>query len=297
MEKKVHNDKSYPFLSFELKSLGNNPPILSLGMLANKSRTVCPLPLLPGLKPPNLGRAVVVVVVGASLVLGLNLLIRLLVVLGGKVVVVVVTSTVEGRVVSWSCPVILRPSRCLNKSAKDLGLKVVVVRVVLGGNVRILKRLNRVLAVVVVGVSSVFEPFSNASNASWASFSLSCCWMRAQGSKLDCNRSSSSLMLTSDEVLDWDSELEVLDLLREVETETLTLGVSGAFSVVVEATGLKGPKGTRTNGLVVLANSPVDLEVGLNGVVVGLGLGLDVVVDVVEIGVGLVGINGTGGDP
>ena len=226
--------------------------------------------------------------------LGLNLLTRLLVVLGRKVVVVAVTSTVEGRVVSWSCPVILRPSRCLNKSAKDLGLKVVVVRVVLGGNVRILKRLNLVEAVVVVGVSSVFEPFSNAS---WASFSLSCCWMRAQGSKLDCNRSSSSLMLTSDEVLDWDSELEVLDLLKEVETETLTLGVSGAFSVVVEATGLKGPKGTRTNGLVVLANSPVDLEVGLNGVVVGLGLGLDVVVDAVEIGVGLVGINGTGGEP
>ena len=286
--------KPYPFLSFELKSLGNNPPTLSLGILASRSRTVCPLPLVPGLKPPNLGRAVVLVVVGASLVLGLNLLTRLLVVLGRKVVVVAVTSTVEGRVVSWSCPVILRPSRCLNKSAKDLGLKVVVVRVVLGGNVRILKRLNLVEAVVVVGVSSVFEPFSNAS---WASFSLSCCWMRAQGSKLDCNRSSSSLMLTSDEVLDWDSELEVLDLLKEVETETLTLGVSGAFSVVVEATGgLNGPKGTRINGLVVLANRPVDLEVGLKGVVVGLGLGLDVV-DVVEIGVGLVGINGTGGEP
>ena len=133
------------------------------------------------------------VVVGTSLVLGLNLLIRRLVVRGGKVVVVVtVTSSVEGKVETFSsCPVILRPSRCLNKSAKDLGLKVVVVRVVRGGNVRILKRLNRVLAVVVVGGVSVFSAFSCSS-----SFSLSCCWMRAQGSKLDCNRSSSSLMLT-----------------------------------------------------------------------------------------------------
>lgn len=144
------------------------------------------------MNPPKLGRAVVMVVVRTSLVLGLNLLIRWLVVRGGKVVVVVtVTSSVEGKVeASPSCPVILRPSRCLNKSAKDLGLKVVVVRVVRGGNVRILKRLNRVLAVVVVGGVSVFS-FSCSS-----SFSLSCCWMRAQGSKLDCNRSSSSLMLT-----------------------------------------------------------------------------------------------------
>ena len=93
----------------------------------------------------------------------------------------------------------------------------------------------------------------------------------------------------------------MLDLLSEVETLTLTLGVSGSFSVVVVvvvedgATGLKGPKGTRTKGLVVLAKRPVEREVGRKGVVVGRGRVVVVVVLGVETGVGRVGMKGTGG--
>ena len=40
------------------------------------------------------------------------------------------------------------PALCLKRSASDLGLKVVVEVVVLGGSVRMLKRLSLVVAVV-----------------------------------------------------------------------------------------------------------------------------------------------------
>ena len=114
--------------------------------------------------------------------------------------------------------------------------------------------------------------------------------MRAQGSKLDCNLSSSSLMLTGSELTD--SELDVLDLLNEVETLTLTLGRSFSVVVVGGGWGLKGPKGTLTKGLVVLAKA--GLDVGRKGVVVTVGSGVVVVVDVVDTGVGRVGMKGTG---
>lgn len=158
--------------------------LVSKGILAKRSCKVGPL-LGPGSYPPNLGLEVVVVVVASSeLGLGENLFSLFLnrppTPPGGLVVakrlgldlnssvgssleefsVVVVVSS-RSAVVAPFKP-IFWPSLCLKRSAKDLGLKVVVVLVGIGGKVLILNRLN--LVVVggsrVTGSSSAFSSLS-----------------------------------------------------------------------------------------------------------------------------------------
>ena len=109
---------------------------------------------------------------------------------------------------------IFSPFRCLNRSARDRGLNVVVVVVFRGASVRILNKLSLV-------VGSVVEVLFS-----------SLCWRCLHGSKADCSRSNLSLIFVS---LD-DEELELLDEVeveeedaddveeRDVETLTLTFG-------------------------------------------------------------------------
>ena len=80
------------------------------------------------------------------------------------------------------------PALCLNRSASDRGLKVVVEVVALGGCVLMLNRLNFVVEVVgaVTGCSR-----------SCSCCSFCCSWMCAHGSRLDCSRSSLELMSCS----------------------------------------------------------------------------------------------------
>ena len=237
---------------FSSKSFGSKELRSSVGMLESKSLTVGPL-LGRGLKPLKSGLSVVVVV-GSSVFgdLGVNLLSLflkrfarlpvpgLLVLLSSSGVTCSSSWTGAGSSVASSgtsvlpnAPRTFMPSLCLKRSAKDLGLNVVVVLFGIGGKVRIRNRLS----LVVVGGSSVIDRACSPSVlacASFSSLSFSCCWILAQGSKLDWSRSSSSLMsLTAGEeadevdegVEDSDDEDELLlDLLKEVETLTLTLG-------------------------------------------------------------------------
>ena len=97
------------------------------------------------------------------------------------------------------------PFRILNKSARERGLKVVVVVIFLVGRVRILNKLNLVVDSVVEG--EVVFPLL---------------LIIAQGSNADCNLSKASCILAW---LDEDELDEEVDE-REVETLTLTLGCS-----------------------------------------------------------------------
>ena len=146
-------------LSDSLKSFGNKVSKLSLGILSKRSFTVWPL-AFEGLKAPRRGLSVVTVVVSTGL--GLNRLSRSrmsdptprflgrLGMNGGLDEVVVDSASVLVgmlSVTSVSCVVlldpILIPSLCLKRSARDCGLKVVVVLVVRGGNVLILNKLKK----------------------------------------------------------------------------------------------------------------------------------------------------------
>ena len=78
----------------------------------------------------------------------------------------------------------LKPSRCLKRSARLLGLKVVVVVVVLGGRVRIENSLSFGLVVVVAAEGASVVDLSASSWPRWA-----------QASSPDCRMSSLSLIL------------------------------------------------------------------------------------------------------
>ena len=99
---------------------------------------------------------------------------------------------------SWGSSVVVSlpifcPPLCTKRSAKDLGLNVVVVR--FGGGGALENGWNNLNGLdVVVGVSSVMA--SDDFSKSDASFSLSCCWILAQGSRLDWRRSNSSWLMS-----------------------------------------------------------------------------------------------------
>ena len=151
------------------KSFGSSESSESLGILDKRSPTVGPLAGL-GLNPPNFGLDVV----DSELkpppvlcsVLGLNRFENLLLLLflrlrkvsmplegawrlgvnRGLLLVVLVSNCgdeIVGSVDSSSGLPILIPSRCLKRSAKDLGLNVVVFLVVIGAKVLILNKLIR----------------------------------------------------------------------------------------------------------------------------------------------------------
>lgn len=153
------------------KSFGSSESSESLGILDKRSPTVGPLAGL-GLNPPNFGLDVVDSELNPPFpvlcsVLGLNrfenllLLLflrlrkvsmplegawRLLGVNRGLLLVVLVSNCgdeIVGSVDSSSGLPILIPSRCLKRSAKDLGLNVVVFLVVIGAKVLILNKLIR----------------------------------------------------------------------------------------------------------------------------------------------------------
>ena len=138
----------------------------------------------------------------------------------------------------------------MNKSARDLGLNVVDDVVCLGGNVLILNKLSLVLPVVdsVIAVGLSLD--------SWCPSP----WIWAHGSKLDCNLSSLSLMLTTglggrDVVVGFSVEV-VVDNGTEV-------GMKMKALLVVEGIGLS----VVTAGVVVFLEVTLGWTVGTNGII------------------------------